>query len=112
VGDVSGSVVALYDPQGATLASMGPDRQLHPLARFDQPCRPYRVLQRDGELEFLAVPRGRQEGQGIYHFTSSGQGQKWDRQLIPCRAEQGAANLGGDGRGLALDGEGRLLVLS
>lgn len=109
VGAVTGSVVALYDDEGATLAAMDSERQLESLVRVDQPCRPYQVIQRGGELECLAVPRGHLQGQGILHYASSKQ--KWSHLTVPSRSEAGAASLGRDGRGLAVDVRGQLLVL-
>lgn len=104
------SLVALRSKGRVQLAAMEASG-LAPLVEFQKDMDPYRLCAEGDLWQFLAVPLGAEIGQGVFHYVSGDGGQTWDASLIACRPQDGAADVSPSGRGVAVDVDGRVLVL-
>lgn len=104
------SLVALKSKNRVQLAAMEKSG-LEPLVEFQKEMRPFNLTAEGDLWQFLAVPLGAEVGQGLFHYVSGDGGRTWDATLVNCRPQEGAAGVSPDGRGVAVDVHGRVLVL-
>jgi len=101
-----GTVLALFE--GAL--SLGVMEQGGPrwLATFPAELRPFRLVVEGPRIRWLALPGGKQVGDGLRLYESTDAGKSWTTWRLPGQAKEGAADLASDGRAVFLDRRRRI----
>lgn len=78
------------------------------LATLPAELRPFRLVVDGAVVRFLALPGGKQVGDGVRLYESTDAGRTWTVWRLPGQAKEEAADLAKDGRAVFLDTRRRL----
>jgi hypothetical protein len=78
------------------------------VATFPAELQPFRLVVEGATIRFLALPGGKQAGDGLRLYESLDSGTTWTAWRIPGQSKEEAADLGPGGRGLFLDSRRRI----
>lgn len=106
---VSGAIVLARVDSQSRIGLMASEDVMW-IVSFDKAMIPFRVVVHGRTVRFLALPGGDDSGKGVLLYESTDNAKSWQGSLVSCFPTRGAIDVGPTGFGMAVDGEGHVLI--